>query len=466
MSRRTVLRRGLGAAGVLALVGGLEELFGHQDSGEVISLRHHGASGDGVHDDSAAFQRALNAASAGATVVGEPSANYLLNNAQPISFPHDHVTLDLRGAAVQAGAEAGSETEHILLVSQRTGVRIANARITAPLSVSDTILSTLTLLVIRGGSHCMVERVKANCLGATFVWVQTGAHHVVRANDVLRGSIAAWATDGLEISNNRLRDSGGDAINSVGYAGAPSRDLLCVGNDIRGHGRIAIEDYASGGPNSTIRSVIRANRIGPPAPSTTTGFGISAVGTQTVIDANIITDAVTYGIEASGEMSEITHNRLAWTLSAATSAYGATGVIVNSSPIGEREAGSVIANTVIGAAIGIRVVGRPYVGRVAIAGNKVSDALSVGIDASLSDSGAGSLGAEVSGNTVDFTRPAATTGTAGERIGIRAGNGARVHGNTIIYSKSARADGANELPLQLGPSTFIGRNYVKTGGAS
>lgn len=467
MSRRSALRRGLGAAGVFMLAaGGFEELFGRQDSGEVISVRRHGASGDGVRDDSAAFQRALNAASPGATVVGESSAIYLLNARQPITFPHDHVTLDLRGGAVQTGAEAGSETGHILLVSERRGVRITNARIAAPPPASDDTLSALTLLVIRGGSHCVVEFVKADCRGANFVWVQTGAHHVVRANHVLRGSIAAWSTDGLEISSNQLEDSPGDAIGSVGYAGAPSRDLQCMHNEIRRYGRIAIEDYPSGGPDSTLRSLIRANRIGPPAPNTTAGFGISAVGTQAVIDANTITDAVTYGIEASGEKSEITHNRLVWTSSAHASARGATGVIVNSSPAGEREGGSVLANLIIGAAVGIRVVGRPYVGRVKIAGNRVSDALSVGIDASLSDSGSDSLSPDVSRNTIDFTRPFDATDTAGDRIGIYATNAARVRDNTIAYSKAARSGGANEVPLQLGSGTFGGHNHVEAGGAS
>ncbi len=161
--------------------------------GPHLELRHFGARGNGHTDDTAAFQRALQAARPGTTVRGRPGAIYVINGT--VSFPHDKVVLDLAGGAVRTGpARIGDAvtSDTLFEMNGRHGVRITHGRILtslSPFSGGDIPAK----IVITSSTGCVVSNLRAACGGSALVEIAAGSGHHVEGNQIHEGYVGGFS---------------------------------------------------------------------------------------------------------------------------------------------------------------------------------------------------------------------------------------------------------------------------------
>src|SRR5688500_2439066 len=94
----------------------------------VVSVRSFGAVGDGSHDDTAAFQNAINALPSSGGTVDVPAGTYLLdptNSVRLRSFMH----LRLASGAVLTAKRNSAERAYVLMVYKVSDVQISGGRI-------------------------------------------------------------------------------------------------------------------------------------------------------------------------------------------------------------------------------------------------------------------------------------------------------------------------------------------------
>jgi hypothetical protein len=92
---------------------------------EIVSVRDYGARGDGVTDDTAAIQAAIDATPAYGTTVF-PAGTYIISAALNLK---SNLTIDGQGATIRA--KAAVNFEYMMLASSKTNVTVKNLRLDA-----------------------------------------------------------------------------------------------------------------------------------------------------------------------------------------------------------------------------------------------------------------------------------------------------------------------------------------------
>ncbi len=455
LSRRALLRRtSLAAFGAIAGA----ELAGcfasAAASTKTILLSRHGARGDGRTDDTAAIQRAVNAAPNGSIVKGERGRVYVVNGA--ISFPEDHVTLDLDGATIRTGSDrtgAAQASDLIFGISDRRGVQIRNGVIGVPLSPYGGSQVGAKILLWRS-SGCGVSRLHADCAGSALVSVTGGGWHRISHNRIRRGSVAGVSCSEVVVARNVIEQSPYNALGFTGYAGGPARSNQFIDNVIRGCGRIGIEDHSPDGPGYNRGTVIRGNRIETPAANASSGTAISAIGTAAVVEGNTIIGATGYAIEADGQGTKVLGNTISWHKPPAVSG-SPPAIVINTSTPGA-PAAIVSGNRISNAVVAISVFANPHLGGLVVERNRIENPASIGISLSAPS---GTFSAPTcTDNEVSFSGPA----RAGlhSRIGIQTTTATKLLRNRISYGADTYSRHITDVPIEFAGDDVVARKNV------
>lgn len=413
------------------------------------------ASGGG--DDTAAIQAAVSGVASGTRLKARPGQVYTINDT--ITFTVDNVTLDLNGAAIRPGAaRAGNllSLDRMFDFNNRTGCRLTNGRFAAPLSnytAGDLFAARISVY----GTRCRVDNIRmdpqATGTSGALAYIALATDCVVEDCSCDRAAINSSSSTGSVIRNNIITNSPGDAIRTIGYSGTPQTACVIEGNTIRGQGLMGIEDQSPDGAQYIPGTIIRGNRIGPPAAGGT--FGISAVGAFPTVENNTILECTSTAIESSGAGDKVIGN----TIRSAAFRAGAVGIIADSAvaAAGVESGSTITGNTIHNCGKGIYVTSASFSAEVVVAANVISDP-DVGID--ISPLGGTAEGHVVANNVIRFSR----TATA-NRQGIKTFTGAVLTGNRIQYTAASYAAGKFETAIYLVGSdvTMVG-NTVDGGG--
>jgi polygalacturonase len=134
-ARRSFLRQslwlGMSSAGLSAWPGMARSWFAQVSPGSggpVINVRDKGAKGDGVHDDTAAIQAAIDALPGSGGTVTIPSGNYLVDATRSINL-RSNMLLQMAPDAQLTAAPNSAQRYHVIKVWQVNNVSITGGRI-------------------------------------------------------------------------------------------------------------------------------------------------------------------------------------------------------------------------------------------------------------------------------------------------------------------------------------------------
>lgn len=340
----------------------------------VYDVRTYGAVGDGAHDDTAAIQAALNAASANSGLVWLPAGIYLVSN--PLVVKSNTALSGVgRGSQIKAATLSlpaiGEPYEWgmsaiIYVQTNATNCAVHDLFIKGAWTRDQPGGTTNGILLGEGVTNC---RIDGNWVeGASWSGILT--HGVASSGHVITGNhVADCAVDGIEIwgsrtvvSGNYISDCGlakaqGTATDGVGgievaaVPGSSAEDIIIANNVIYG-GRGGITS-ASGG---VLRLVITGNTI-----RATEGRGINLYGlpdaplTDVVVSHNIVSNTVSewafgwgIGIGAETDGFSVHDNNVS-----NCGAGKSDGIVIE----GTATRGRVESNVVTGCHVGIGIIG-------------------------------------------------------------------------------------------------------------
>jgi polygalacturonase len=135
----------------------------------ILSVKTYGAVGDGVHDDTAAFQAAINALPATGGTVNVPAGTYLIDPTKKINL-RSYMLLNMDPSAVLKAKSNAAIRAYILYAYKRTQVEIAGGQLVGDRD-THTYISTSTSewnhgIQIIGCTHVTVRDLYvAKCAG-------------------------------------------------------------------------------------------------------------------------------------------------------------------------------------------------------------------------------------------------------------------------------------------------------------
>lgn len=94
----------------------------------VLNVRNYGALGDGTHDDTAAFQKAINALPAAGGTVDVPAGTYVIDPRVSVRL-RSYMHLRLADGAKLAARRNGEERAYVLMLFKLTDVEVSGGRI-------------------------------------------------------------------------------------------------------------------------------------------------------------------------------------------------------------------------------------------------------------------------------------------------------------------------------------------------
>jgi polygalacturonase len=137
-ARRTTIRRSLGLAGaalafsLVALPASAANWWSTSPSvsigSKIISVRTAGAKGDGRHDDTSAFQSAINSLPSSGGTITVPAGTYMIDAVRSINM-RSHVRLRMSSGAKLVALPNSSQRSNVIKVSRVTDVEITGGAI-------------------------------------------------------------------------------------------------------------------------------------------------------------------------------------------------------------------------------------------------------------------------------------------------------------------------------------------------
>lgn len=382
-----------------------------------VNVTSFGARGDGVTDDSAAVQAAINATPPGATLnFGGPKQIYLLSRRllfQPNRIYQGQATLRMSPAApahTAIGKFAYTAANNITI----SGLTFDANGVGGGLQIAvdgAAAVPAVSIQISNSTFRNTTQSPSGPWDGAIFDPVGLLNSQIVQ-NQIINCSYGIYITNpgGLTISDNTFQTvHRGDAI-SITYAPAPFAygvNVQILRNSGQHLGRMGVEIWPSGG-NSAQSSVVQGNVISDntfsdwdsgydPEP-----FGISIMAGQNMIIQNnkLINGILGYGIEMGAPGSTVTQN---------TVQGFPTGIVLHDSHGSTVDSNLLIQQTVSGIELSNAPGSRAALN---ITNNRVMNPQSYGIFVNASDWGGSNLngnsiwraaGAFPADNTAQFT---------------------------------------------------------------
>jgi membrane-bound inhibitor of C-type lysozyme len=264
---------------------------------ETVSVKDFGAVGDGVTDDTAAIQAAIN--SGAKVVTGVQGETYIINNTLLML---SNVTLDMNNATIKGGSSKtgflNSDGIHIRM-SGLTNTCVRQTKITPPVTPCSLSGSLYKAAIVADtvSTYCVVEKCDITLTSTSIVEgisIQNADYCVVQSNKLTNAGIrySSGGRCNTVIDNTVIAEAiGGTADATRAAYGNVVKNNLLIGPI-----RMGIEDFSQPGTSELRGTRIEGNTIiGSGSP---TYFAISAVSHYTVISNNMIRNWPTgYAIE-------------------------------------------------------------------------------------------------------------------------------------------------------------------------
>jgi hypothetical protein len=270
-----------------------------------VSVKKYGAVGDGVQDDAGSIQAALNSES----VVFLPPGTYIINN-----------TLNMR----PGGKLYGTNGATIKSGNTMQGTLLAMGRYIYVSSANNTLITNIrfrqSVQSFNLGEWANACIYILNCKGTTIsynnfdfklpysktglegIWV-SGAlseNTLIKSNKLTSVGIeyAENGANSTTADGNYINHAANDGLSSHGNSLTWCTKHIVSNNIVENSGLMGIEDW--GKVDGTIIYNNTINGVGKDPAQASNGIGISAVGINTRVVNNNLTDAPVYYIESGG----------------------------------------------------------------------------------------------------------------------------------------------------------------------
>jgi hypothetical protein len=437
-----------------------------------VSVKKYGALGDGVHDDTGSIQAALNSES----VVFLPPGVYVINN-----------TLNMRPGVKLYGTggaiiKSGNDMQGTLLSMGRY-IYILNANN----SLITNIKFQQSAQAFRLGEWANSCIYILNCKGTIIsynnfdfnlpfsktglegIWVsgEVSENTLIKANKLTSVGIE-YAENGASsttVDGNFINHAANDGLSSHGNSSTYCTKHIVTNNIIENSGLMGIEDW--GKVDGTIIDNNTINGVGKDPAQALNGIAISAVGINTRVVNNKLSDAPIYYIE-SGGTNVIDSNIISDTQGKAIGIMS-NFTALQSPTIVSRWKSNVMAisgNVITGCDRGIVVFGN-YSPNVNITSNTITNTGLVGINV---DSASPLYTINVDDNKISFnvpnvhSRKAFESYTSLKHTGVQNIN---LNNNTLTYAVTAGGGPGLEYGFEIGTdnavlnSNQVYGNYIK-----
>jgi hypothetical protein len=270
-----------------------------------VSVKKYGAVGDGVHDDASAIQTALNSES----VVYFPPGTYIINN-----------TVDMRSGVKLYGTggatiKSGNRMQGTLLAMGRyfylknadnssiTNVRFQKSA--QSFSLGQWANSCIYIINCKGTTISYNNfdfNLPYSKTGLEGIWVsgELSENTLIKANKLTSVGIeyAENGANATTVDGNYITHAANDGLSSHGNSLTWCTKHIVRNNVVENSGLMGIEDW--GKVDGTIIYNNTINGVGKDPAQASNGIAISAVGINTMVVNNKLTDAPIYYIESGG----------------------------------------------------------------------------------------------------------------------------------------------------------------------
>ncbi len=344
-------------------------------------FQSYGLNGDGLGDDTKGLQKLVN----DSAVIYLKAGIYLIS--ETIILPSRVQLIGQEGTIIIASRAmrntllyngrffSASSSDHVLIKNVQFKSESLDFKFSKWNNACIFILNSKDVVV----ENCFFNfKLPYSVIGMEAVWVSGGQskRNIIRKNNIYSLGIkyAENGADSTIVEQNIINHSYSNAI--TGNGNNSEDEILgaqITNNLISEAGRMGIEDWGN-----TVGTIIDGNQLagtGIDVAQALEGIGISAVGVNTVVKNNEVTDSRVYAIEVRGNYGvEVSNNVL-------RNNPLATGIILNftfDAPKINLAAANVDKNLIENCEKGIHIFG-DYQGKVSINNNKFHDIISKAI---------------------------------------------------------------------------------------
>jgi hypothetical protein len=425
-----------------------------------VSVKKFGAIGDGTHDDTNDIQAALNSE----TVLMLPAGTYLINN-----------TLNMRPGVKLYGTggaiiKAGDNMQGTLLsrgmyfyVSNTANCLIGNINFqksTQPFNLGAWgnacvyIIDSKNIVVNNNVFNFDLPYAK---IGLAGIWVSgsSSANNIIKNNKLTSVGIE-YAESGASstiVDGNYINHAPNDGLSAHGNSDIYCNYNIVINNVIENSGLMGVEDW--GNVNATLIKNNTITGVGKDPAQQKDGIGISAVGINTRVVSNKITDAPIYYIEVGGT-NTIDSNIMNDTQGKAIGIIGNfTGTTSKSAtPVRNSNVMTITSNTITGCNRGVVIFGN-YSPNVNINNNTIINPIFIGINV---DSASPSYTISVSDNKTSFTIPNTQVRKAFESYtSLKNARNQKItlDNNIVTYDVAASGGSGVEYGFEIGTNNTV-----------
>ena len=435
-----------------------------------VDVKKYHAKGNGVSDDSGALQNAINAEN---TIVLS-AGTYIIT--KTLTMRVGVRIYGAKGAIIKAGtAMSGTllTQGRFFQLQYNDNCSIINLEFQSAAAFRPSVWSNACIFVQDSKNTTIGYNYfnfslpyAANGVDAIWVTGSQAANTIIKGNKLKSVGIeyAEAGAGGSIVDGNTIDHAPKDGLSAHGDTETFCTGNIITNNIITNSGMMGIEDW--GKIDGTI---IKGNTItgcGKDPAQSADGMGISAVGINSFVTGNIITDAQAYYIECARN-NTINGNTINDTKGQATGII-ANYTVADSAASRRLLSTHTIANNIItGCSFSIFVYGNNVTNAITIASNTITNPLKIGVNI---DNASTAFNITVSNNSVSFNIPSQVAERAGCQTYTNFANRnpnqvVTFDSNTITYATTVNGGTATERGFYIASdNTIITNNKVYGNG--
>jgi hypothetical protein len=443
-----------------------------------VNVKLYGALGDGVHDDTKALQKCIDAEKSIVFTQG----TYIISNTLNL---HPGVKIyGSNGAAIKPAANMSGtllSNGRYIYINNADSCLVSNMQFQQSTGTYNLGIWSNACIYVLNSKASIIQFNSFNFSlpygsnGIEAVWISGNGtlNSIIKGNKSTSAGIeyAESGASGTTADGNYIQNACADALSAHGNTSQYCLNNVIKNNTIVNAGFMGIEDWGN-----VDGSIIQNNVITGTGkdPLITEGMGISAVGANTRVINNQISDAQLYYIESMGSNNcYIDSNIINDTKGLAV------GIIVNFTAPADQSArasyngSNVVNNTINNCQTSIQIYGN-YTTAVTLSSNTIVNPQSIGVDL---DSDSPVYTVAFSNNTFIINQPNKQRRKAFQSFTRLPHDGLSnqslaVSNNSLTYTSTANGGTGSELGFDIGTdytvinNNQIAGNNIKAGGAA